>query len=391
MPRATSLPFFFVCCLYSFQAAAWGFDGHRQLSSMMHEPLPNNHCLKRYLASKQSAALQNRSVDADRQRDSSNPSYDPQEAPRHFLDIDEVMPVSSYPRDYNQAIAQFGSNNALRNGTVPWRVESQYQVLVDAFRAKDSTKILDTAFFMSHYVTDAFSILHNTTNFNDRTNIHSRWESEMVSANRSQLTESARKMYGTPGLINPRMAIFDIVIVGNSKVAALYEANSQTLNDLTAFYRQTEDLTARRWGDAVTTMASVVWTAWFEAGSPMLAEFEAGCVASRPTQRLQLLGLPPVGGWTWQADAGPELDAGTSVPVDAGQSQVDAGPGAEPTVVADAGLVDGGSPSLPINQPSVNGELERTPSACGCQVGVWPLWALLMLVSLRRLTLNRHQ
>ncbi len=389
MPRA--LPLILFCGFSSFHAAAWGFDGHRQLASMMHEPLPDNHCLKRYIASRQSATLQNRAVDADRLRQSSNPNFDPLEAPRHFLDIDEVMPVASYPRDYAAVIAKFGEDRANKNGTVPWRVETQYQLLVDAFRAKDSTKVLDTAFFMSHYVTDAFSILHNTINFDDRTNIHSRWESQMVSANITQLTESARKLYGAPGLINPRMAIFDIVIVGNSKVAALYEANSQTLNDLTAFYQKTEDVTARRWGDAVTTMASIVWSAWFDAGSPMLTEFEVGCLASQPTQPLRLAGLPPIGGWTWQRDAGVLLDAGIPPPADAGQAQADAGTPVDPSVVTDAGHFDAGNQPMPMNPPPPDGELERTPSACGCQVSAWPLWALLMLVSLRRFTLNRRQ
>ncbi len=153
-------------------AFGWGFAGHRRLASLMHEPLPAQHCLRIWIASKQSSDLQNRSTEPDRWRDQQNPKYDPLEAPRHFLDIDELSPITGYPRDFAVAQMTLGAKAANDNGTVPWRVEAKYAELVEAFRQQNESAILETAFVMSHYVTDSFSILHTTKYFNYRTDIH---------------------------------------------------------------------------------------------------------------------------------------------------------------------------------------------------------------------------
>ena len=300
-------------------AFAWGFDGHRRLASMMQEPLPANHCLTAWFTSRQTAALQDRACDPDRDRNT-----DPTEAPRHYLEIDWVNPPASYPRDWQQALADL-RQNATRNGTVPWRVEDQYAGLVAAFRARDVNLILDRAFYMSHYVTDSFSVLHDTKNFDPNDGLHNRWESDMLNtvANINAIRDQARMLYGTPGRIDPRYATFDIVLVGPGLVAQLVAADVAAGGldaggggyQRTVLFTQSRELTARRWADALTVMASLLWMAWADAGAPDLPGFTAGCARTTPMAPATLRGFPVVGGWTPApvvppVDAGPVPDAG---------------------------------------------------------------------------------
>jgi hypothetical protein len=322
----------------------WGFDGHRKLASMMQDPLPANSCLRQWFASRQSYPLQDSACDPDRAR-YPGPSYDPDEATRHFLNIDWVNPPTDYPRDFAVAQAQLGVY-ATRNGTVPWRVDEQYRKLVSAFRSQVTTTILTEAFFFSHYVTDSFSVLHNTRNFDPNNGLHARWESEMLNstANLVGIATLATSSYvGTPGRADPRHNIFDIVLVGNGLVGELIADDLAVDGGVQGLYFATRELTARRWGDALTVLSSLLWTAWAEAGSPELQGFTAGCSRAVPVGDIVLRGYPVPGGFLhpeWDGGV-PGFDAGT---IDAGT--IDAGTVDAGTVdagTADAGAVDAGT------------------------------------------------
>jgi hypothetical protein len=314
-----------LCVLVPSLSFAWGFNGHRRLSSLMQDAMPQGHCLRAWYSARQSTTLQDRSTAPDTWRNS-----DPDEWPRHFIDLDVVMPVSNYPRDFDAAIRFFGDRAARSNGTVPWRVEERYAMLVAAFRANDANAILDQSFVLSHYVFDAFSVLHNTQN-SDPNGLHARWESDMMTTtNMNGLTTLAQTYYGTAGRADPRYNIFDIAIAGNAQVAALLQ--DDMMSTTTAqLYTNSRDLTARRWADGVTLMSSILWTAWAEAGSPELTGFSNACSRTVPVAEIVIRGFPPVGGFTHPPpvpDAG-VVDSGVPV-VDAGMNDagVDAGMGA---------------------------------------------------------------
>lgn len=371
---------------------AWGFDGHRRLASMMHEPLPANHCLGAWYSSRQTTALQDRACDPDRER-----VTDQNEAPRHYLEVDWVNPPASYPRDWQMALDQL-RQNATRNGTVPWRVEDQYALLVAAFRARDVNAILDRSFYMSHYVTDSFSVLHDTKNFDPNDGLHNRWESEMLNtvANINAIRDQARTFYGTPGVIDPRYATFDVVLVGNPLVQGLIAADVAA-GGLDAggggyqrqvLFTQSRDMTAKRWGDALTVMASILWMAWAEAGAPDLPGFTAGCGRSVPMMPAVLRGFPVT--WT---PAPPRPDGGVVV-VDAGRPDsgvvtVDAGPMVDAGPNTGGGGAGGGGGGFNVDggifQPFDAGIGTEQPVGCQCQSapGFWVLLAAAALL-LRR-------
>lgn len=354
--------------LWTSPAWGWGFDGHRRLASMLHEPLPSSLCLRQWLAARQTAALQDSACDPDRWRyPSAGAEYDPNEWPNHYLEIDWTNPLSSYPRTWTGVEARFGAS-ALRNGRVPFRVEEMAARLVDDFRSKDSQRILTTVFLLSHYVTDAFSVLHDTRNF-DPNGLHSRWESDMLNAptRRDALAAAAVGWYGTPGRADPRHNVFDIVAVGNGLLAPLMAFDEANPNDLAGLFNASKDLTARRWGDALTVLSSIVWTAWADAGAPELSGFSSNCSRATPSEEVVLQGYPVPGGFTHPADPGN----------DAGQ-----GGGAQPGEDAGAGG-GGGAQSTEDAGPGTGGPKE-VPCGCASTGGAGTaLWAALLLLARR--------
>ncbi|MBM4380199.1 MAG: hypothetical protein FJ086_13035 [Deltaproteobacteria bacterium] len=316
--------------LFLLPAAAfgWGFAGHRKLASKLAEPLPTG-CLKSWLAAQASkVTFQDQACDPDRWRET-----DTAEGARHFLDIDWASPPSSYPREW-EAIQQRFGQYAEKNGTVPFRVEEYRNRLVQAFQSGDSAAAATAVAHLSHYATDAFSPYHDTKDSNPKLNnvdsvgAHARYESDMLggASNMTALLTKAATYYGTVGAPVLPGQVFDVVLVGNPLAAEVTAAYRSGNGQVAALYSATSDLTARRFGDALTFTASLVASAWVEAGKPNLTGMPSGCSKNVPQGEIVLRGypLPP------PVPAQP--DAGTPAVEDAGQpAEPDAGSG-EPEV-----------------------------------------------------------
>ncbi len=365
------------------------------LAKHLQDPLPANSCLRQWYQAHQAFVWQDHACDPDRWRtgDSAAGPFDPNEAPRHFLEIDWAQPVSSYPRDYAAAQVQFGQY-VIRNGQVPWRVEQMYGVLVNAFRSGDQNAILNNTFWLSHYVTDSFSLLHDTENFDPNSGLHSRWESDMmgVSSNLNAIQDLAATLYGTPGIADAKNNIFDCVIVGNGLVPQLIAADRAASGDggvydkdtykLPVLFDLSKDFTARRWADAETVLASLIWTAWAQAGSPELLGADGGfsstCSRAPPSGEIVIRGFPVPGGFTHPGDGGVVFP-----PRDAGMPQVGTDSGVD---VPDAGSTDGGAGGGQ-GGGSGGGGGDQPPVGCGCsqlESSALLLGALAMVLRRRR-------
>lgn len=372
-------------CLTPSLAFSWGYSGHRRLAKLMQDPLPANSCLRDWYLQRQTYPLQDSACDPDRWREN-----DSAEAPRHYLNIDWTLPmaVNTYPREYSQAEARFGVTNARRNGLVPWRVEEMYRQLVAAFRADRSnmlayeTEILRISFVMSHYVTDSFSVLHDTKNFDPNNGLHERWESAMLSNNteNNAMQALAEPLYGTPGIADPRNNIFDMVIVGNTVLPQLLAADraasgdggiyNPATYDMQVLFDQSKDVTSRRWADALTVLSSLLWTAWAEAGRPELSGFTADCSRAPPTTEIVLRGHPTV--LTHPGDGGvvlPPYDAGTGGGTDGGAGGGTGGGAGGGTGGGDGGAdggTGGGAGGGTGGGAGGGGGTEPPPVGCSC-------------------------
>lgn len=156
---------------------SWGFFGHKTINHTAVFILPKgmigfykNNILY----------LTEHAVDPDKRR-----YIDSLEAPRHFLDADHYgnAPFDSIPQQWNAAAAKYSADTLNKYGTVPWAIQRNYYRLVQAFKDRDSIKILKYSADLGHYIADAHVPLHMTSNYNgqltNQVGIHAFWESRL--------------------------------------------------------------------------------------------------------------------------------------------------------------------------------------------------------------------
>jgi hypothetical protein len=93
---------------------------------------------------------------------------------RNFL---EIMGRNERPQ------AAFYKEHLSQHGTLPWNLQRMQRLLTEAFRQRDSRRILKIASDMGHYIGDAHVPLHTTSNYNgqktEQHGIHGFWESRI--------------------------------------------------------------------------------------------------------------------------------------------------------------------------------------------------------------------
>ncbi|PYF73908.1 zinc dependent phospholipase C family protein [Pedobacter nutrimenti] len=164
----------FVLVVLSLQA--WGFFAHMQINRLAIFTLPRgiNHFYKSNLS-----YLRDHATDPDKRRYS-----DTSEAPRHYIDIELYEEhIDSIPEKWSNALQKYGSKTLSSNGILPWQIQHSYYKLVQAFKEKDSMKILRCSAYLGHYIADAHVPLHTTNNHNGQLSgqngIHAFWESRL--------------------------------------------------------------------------------------------------------------------------------------------------------------------------------------------------------------------
>jgi len=107
------------------------------------------------------------------------------EAPRHFIDLDEFGDSAVYklPRTWAQALGRYGEDSLMERGVVPWQIVRAYNRLKDAMLLYDPEKILRSSADLGHYVADANVPLHTTSNYDGQLTgqpgLHAFWESRL--------------------------------------------------------------------------------------------------------------------------------------------------------------------------------------------------------------------
>jgi len=156
---------------------SWGFHAHRLINrtAVFSLPAPLATFYKANLR-----YIEEHSVNPDKRR-----YVDPEEAPKHYIDIDTYHPklISELPRRWQDAIALYPEDSLKAHGILPWQIARSYYQLVDAFKNKNSERILKLSADLGHYIADAHSPLHTTQNYNgqlsDQEGIHGFWETRL--------------------------------------------------------------------------------------------------------------------------------------------------------------------------------------------------------------------
>lgn len=170
----------FIFCLATFLIlllCSWGFHAHRIINRAAVYTLPTS--LAQFYKQHIDYISEN-SVNPDKRR-----YVSPGEAERHFIDIDTYGhdPFDSIPRRWTEAVEKFSEDTLRTRGIVPWQIHLSFYQLVEAFKEKDTDRILKISADMGHYIADAHSPLHTTKNYNGQLSgqegIHGFWESRL--------------------------------------------------------------------------------------------------------------------------------------------------------------------------------------------------------------------
>jgi hypothetical protein len=263
-------------------ASAWGFDAHKFIADRMIALLPAE---LKPLFEQRRVYIVERSIDPDLWR---NVGWD-EEPPNHFLDLDHEAfgpyPFEALPRDYSEAVQKFGKDFVHEQGLLPWRTTEFYGRLQREFaslkRQPAPGYALDNialyAAILTHYVSDGHVPLHAVVNYDGQATqqqgVHSRWESELFTRNRSKLTIAPPAV---KAVTNPRDFMFTTLLASNRAAANVLESDKAAVEGrefyddvyFEKFASGTLPTLERRLNDSIAAAASMIAGAWEQAGKP---------------------------------------------------------------------------------------------------------------------------
>ena len=275
------------CCS---RAGAWGFWGHRMINRMACFTLPPE-LFAFYKSHIDYLTLH--AVDADKRRYS-----DPEEAPRHFIDLDRYGsdPFSKLPKLWKEAVTKFTEDTLKANGIVPWYVQEMYFKLRKAFVEKELSRILYYSAMIGHYVGDSHVPLHCTENYNgqltNQQGIHGFWESrlpELFGNDYDYFVGNATYIENVPTfcwtVVENSFNALDSVLKFEQQLNATFNADRKYSYEVRGtlpvrvyskaysekFHQQLSGQVERRIRAAVLAVGSIWYTAWVDAGMPDLS------------------------------------------------------------------------------------------------------------------------
>lgn len=268
-----------VCWLQPARVVTWGFGGHRFITGRAVDLLPPD--LRPFFQKYRTTVVEH-SIDPDTYRTMGFT----EETPRHFMDMDAYgrFPFASIPHDHTEAVATYGSDFVLKNGTLPWRTQEIYGKLRDAFRQLPASAYArdDIALFsavMAHYVEDSFQPFHAAVNYDgqvtNQRGIHARFETDLLDRYLDKLRLEPPPVARIP---SAREFVFATLTDSFQSVDAILAADRAAVQGRTAYddeyfarlFERTRPLLEKRIGGAVSGVASMITSAWIDAGKPPL-------------------------------------------------------------------------------------------------------------------------
>ncbi len=268
---------FFISFSLCSPLSAWGKKGHRLINSKAIDSLPDELSKlkdwKDYIVENSSAA--------DMRRDN-----DPTEAPKHFIDIDFYPEFlqGTMIKDKNHLISKYGLDTVTQMGLLPWATLDTYNNLVKAFSERNRDKVLIFITDLGHYVADGYQPFHTMLNYDgqltNQRGIHGRYESEMINKYFEQivgLVDQQEVEY----VAEPLNYIFDYLTASHSYSPVIFSADLFAYQQAEShgsdvYYRimwfRTKHLTVHLFSSAVKSFASLIYSAWIDAGMPNISD-----------------------------------------------------------------------------------------------------------------------
>ena len=274
---------------FLFASIPWGFYAHKRANRYAVFTLPEELVgfYKKHIDH-----LTEHAVDADKRRYAVK-----EEAPRHYIDIDHYgeNPFEVMPRKWRDAVAKFSEDTLLAYGIVPWHIQTVYNRLVKAFEEKDIDYILKNSADLGHYLSDAHVPLHTTENYNgqltNQKGIHAFWESrlpELFADDYDYLVGTAEYQYSVLDVawqaVESSFNALDSVLLLDKELSLEFEQDKQyayeqrgtktikvkSADFSAAYHLKLDGMVERRLRLSITTIGNLWYSAWVDAGQPIL-------------------------------------------------------------------------------------------------------------------------
>ncbi len=254
---------FLVSCalLLPMLFGGWGSVGHKIINTNITSCFPSSMS---YFSS-WSSSLASHASDADTRK-----SKDKTEGPKHYIDIENYSGWAAngwLPRPYDSAVAVYGTTLLTSEGSLPWATLKTVDSLTGLFKAKNYTQAVLVAADLGHYVGDGHQPLHITANYDGdltgQSGVHSRYETDMVKTNQSSLVYSP---ITATYIADKASFVFDYINQNNKLVDSIMIADKAG-----TLWSSCGAFTIKLMQDASYKTASLIYTAWVDAGSPDMA------------------------------------------------------------------------------------------------------------------------
>ncbi len=270
----------------------WGFYGHQLINRYAVFLLPPELIV---FFKPQIEYLSEHAVDPDNRR-----YMVPEEGPRHYIDLDHYAPPpwDSLPRSWSRAVEKHSRDTLEKHGIVPWWVQTMHHRLVKAFRDHDKQKVLKLAAEIGHYIADAHVPLHACSNHNGQytgqKGIHGLWESripELLAQEHWDFFIGKAVYLSDPGKfiwerVEESGRSADTVLWVERELTSRFppdrkfayeQRNGILIRQYSSAFTQAYDanmngMVERRMREAIFAVASFWYTAWVDAGMPLLKE-----------------------------------------------------------------------------------------------------------------------
>lgn len=250
----------------------WGVSGHKIINRKIILSFPVS--MNPFLYWRDSLAAHG--SDADYRK-----STDPNESPRHYIDIDnypEFLNTGRIPQTLDSLIMLHGYTFVIENGILPFAIIATVDSVKNYFLAHNWQMAMLKAADLGHYTGDGHNPLHITRNYNGQyTNqygIHSRYETTMINR------DSGNIIYGGDSISyisNINQYVFNFIYQNYPYVDSVLRADSIAYS-LAGYYNNTyyqylwnlaKNFTTLLFKNSSNFTASLIYTAWINAGSPV--------------------------------------------------------------------------------------------------------------------------
>ena len=267
-------------------AWAWGAGTHHYIAQNYSKSLPSfMDGLRTY-----DSVVDLHVTDPDTRKGST-----PGEAPKHFMDVDWYPEFLAGTLTHSRSAleAQYGATTVSANGVLPWAIGDAMTTLTSQFQAQQWSSAALTIADLCHYVGDLNQPLHCTQNYDGamtgNSGIHSRYETSMMTTYLGQLTTPATPV---TYYASPVDAVFDTLTASWGGVSGILAADntakaasggSYNSTYYASLWNSTQAMTRLRVNAAAAMTASMVYTAWRNAGEPTVPGSTTGVAPALAT------------------------------------------------------------------------------------------------------------